>query len=375
MPSTIRKLVTRLLAGTFLATHMAAAIPAITPATTAPSPSETATQMLVQAAPPPAPTVPRRVLGIYENAQEICGPISGGAANPVIAARIERFTQTLSHSQTGRDLLTTAKQYDRNPAWMCFDNDMGSLHAAYFMGAGVLSVNAAKSDDAIIGDATHELRHLFQEKSGSSRIIPISQSDGLHIEYAKEAESEATAALVMWELKQAGISGPWNHHNNPYNYGPNSICYARITDTFSAAINRGATPPEATLAAFRSWYDDGYLLNNYKKRAMDRYGWNRSVTIAPSSSKRPALDLAHAHAPANTDSNAAPPLTSCTDARTAAPRVDYGRASDYINSLLTSTLGELPSYGVNFIGLRQDLRSVLETPVSHAVAPPKPAVA
>jgi hypothetical protein len=319
--------------------------------------------------------VPRRVLAIYENAQEICGPISGGAANPAIAARIDQFTRTLNYSQTGRDLLATAVKYDRNPAWMCFDNDMGSLHAAYFMGAGVLSVNAAKSDDAIIGDATHELRHLFQEKSGSSRIIPISQSDGLHIEFAKEAESEATAALVMWELKQAGISGPWNHHNNPYNYGPNSICYARITDAFSTAINRGATPPEATLAAFRSWYDDGYLLNNYKKRAIDRYGLSRAGALAPSSSSRPALDLTHAHAPANTDSTATPPATSCTDARSTTPRVDYGRASDYINSLLTSTLGELPSYGVNFIGLRQDLRSVLETPVSHAIAPPKPAAA
>lgn len=375
MPSTIRKLVTRLLAGTFLATHMATAIPANIPPVAAPSVPETATQSLAQAAAARTPTVPRRVLAIYENAQEICGPISGGAANPVIAARIDQFTRTLNYSQTGRDLLATAVKYDRNPAWMCFDNDMGSLHAAYFMGAGVLSVNAAKSDDAIIGDATHELRHLFQEKSGSSRIIPISQSDGLHIEFAKEAESEATATLVMWELKQAGISGPWNHHNNPYNYGPNSICYARISDAFSTAINRGATPPEATLAAFRSWYDDGYLLNNYKKRAIDRYGLSRAGALAPSSSSRPALDLTHAHAPANTDSTAAPPATSCTDARSTTPRVDYGRASDYINSLLTSTLGELPSYGVNFIGLRQDLRSVLETPVSHAIAPPKPAAA
>lgn len=275
--------------------------------------------------------IPARVLSLYNNAAHMCGPITGGAANPVIEQRIQDFNRVINQSQTGRDLMRAASTYDAQPAWMCF-KDMGSLHAAYYIGRGVFTVGMSKTNSEIVADAAHELRHLFQEKAGLYNIEPQSNDDRIHLEYASEADAEATAALMMWELKVAGHPGPWDMHNNPNHYGPRSICYAHISTAFKNAVEAGRSSVEATSDAFRTWYRDEDLLSTYRSNA---------------------LELAKQHAAQASSCHAPQPDNS---------RRGYQIPSDYIVERINAVVGQLPSYNVNYLQQSGGLRAILQAP-------------
>ena len=310
-----RKLVTRLLTATCLAVPLAVVI---APAAESAGPSVT--------------PIPQRVLSLYPNAAQICGPIQGGARNPAIDQRIKDFNRVMNLSPTGRDLIGTAARYDKNSAWMCFENIQG-VHALYYIGKGVVTVGISKSNDEIVADATHELRHLFQEKARERYLRPLSSTDRAHIEYIDEADAEATSALVMWELKQAGYTGPWNAHNSAVNYGPRAICYAHITTAFRQAVESGATLPEATQAAFRQWYKDPGLLRYYNP------------------------DYTSTHLQQSTV-----PASSCHDRNPLPSGNSYKIPSAYISEKLSRSTGWLPSYNINYIQHGGGLRHILSGP-------------
>ncbi len=317
-----RKLAAQLLAGACFAAPLAAI----------PQPSVSA---------PLQPAIPARVLSIYPNAAQICGPIQGGARNPVIEQQIQNFNRVMNLSQTGRDLIGTAARYDSNPAWMCFENIKG-LHAVYYIGKGVITVGMNKTNDEIVSDSAHELRHLFQEKARGADIEPRDREDSVHLEYVDEADAEATSSLVLWELKQAGHAGPWNSHNSPYSYGPRSICYAHISTAFKQAVDGGATLPEATRAAFRAWYKDPDLLQYYRPET-------------PSGDeKRTAQGIS---VQARTIA-----ASSCSDANPARQTRGYEIPSDYISDHISRTVGNLPSYNINYIQQGGGLKNILQGP-------------
>lgn len=323
MNRNIRKLVAGLLAATALAGTACAAAPL--------SPPE-----LKPAA------IPARVSAIYKNAAQMCGPITGGAANPVIEQRIRDFNTIINKSATGRDLMQAAATYDSQPAWICFKSIKG-LHAVYYTGNGVLSVGLNKSNDEIVADAAHELRHLFQDKAGIHKIKPREKNDHIHLEYAGEADAEATASLLMWELKEAGHAGPWNAHNNPLNYGPKSICYAHISTAFKDAMTRGESKTDATLSAFRAWYRDRDLLSFYKDSALE------GIDVA----KAPISTL-HMHERTL--------QSSCYEERPANAARGYEIPSPYISEGISGVTGNLPSYNINYIQHGGGLRNILQGP-------------
>lgn len=334
MGSGFKKLAARLLAATCLAVPLAMTAPMAS----APGVATTATAAI------PTP-IPTRVLAIYKNAADICGPITGGAANPVIERRIQDFNDVINQSQTGRDLMNVAAQYDSQPAWMCFANKSG-LHALYYINKGVIGVGMSKTNHEIVADTAHELSHLFEEKAGAYRIKLESHEDLIHAEYASEAEAEAKAALVLWELKQAGQPGPWEMHNNPLNYGPRSICYAHISTAFQHAIDRGATPPEATREAFRTWYKDRGLLSHYRNSALGEI--NAAKMVSHKLPGAVGIDGRENH------------ISSCQGNRPDnAPR-GFDIPSDGVARQLNDVIGQLPSYQINYIQQGGGLKAILQ---------------
>lgn len=324
MRSGFKKLAASLLAATCL----------ISPAVLA----STAPAVIAAAAVPVS--IPPHVQRLFPDAARQCGPVTGGAANPVIAQRIKDFTQTITRSQTGRDLMMAATNYKNGqPAWMCFTTMSGN-HALYYTGQGVLRVGLNKSNDEIVGDAAHELRHLFQEKSGLFSISPANANDRVHVEYAGEADAEATASLVLWELKQAGTPAPWQRHNDHNTYGPRSICYAHITTSFKQAVENGASPTVAAQQAFRAWYRDRDLLSHYKGTAL--------------------FAMARAH---DSATRAAPPLPSRCDAPDQGRDIRrYELPSDSVARAIDNSIGQLPSYRINFVQQGGGLKAILQAP-------------
>ncbi len=236
-----------------------------------------------------------------------------------------------------------AFNYDGNPAWICFANIKG-LQANYYINKGVLTVSLAKTNSEIITDAAHELRHLYQEKAGLHKIEARTDQDRVHKELSAEADAEATTTLVLWELKQAGYAAPWNAHNNPSRYAPQSICYARVSDAFRKAVEEGGTPATATQAAFRSWYNDQRLLSFYTASALKR------IRVDP-------LGVS-----ASFSGNASTPYGSC-----AAPLREnftggYQIPSDYISQKINGVIGQLPSYDINYLQQGGGLKAILQGP-------------
>ena len=285
-------------------------------------------------------SVPSHVLRVNPQAALQCGPITGGAPNPVIENRIKDFTTSLQASQTGRDLLAAAADYaPGKTAWICFRHIKG-LHALYYNGTGVLAVGLNKTNNEITADAVHELRHLYQEKSGLFNIAARNDTDRIHVEYAGEADAEATAALVMWELKEAGNPNPWNQHNDHKSYGPRSICYAHITTSFKRAVEDGLRAPEAAQHAFRAWYRDRDLLSFYKNSALE--GLSRA-NGAPDPASEPVVS--GCDAPGENDKDRA-----------------YTLPSDEIAETISQHVGTLPSYNINFVKQGGGLKAILNMP-------------
>lgn len=278
---------------------------------------------------------PSRVTAIYENAADICGPLSGYGPNPAINFRIHTLRQTLKHSATGRDLIRSARLGDGEGAWICFAEKKGE-HATYHLGAAVITLNRNKEDSALVGDAVHELRHLYQDVTRPTPHQLKDREDHIQREYAEEADAEAVSALVMWELKQVGFVAPWNHHNNYYNYGPTSICYAHISDAFAQAIEQSKDAPRATAAAFRAWYRDPSLLSYYRRQALDN--------IEATSRQNDSAPSQHGCGPQDKSEKQTNALSPALE--------QYAR--DYI--------GALPSYRTNYLTRAGGLKAVLSNP-------------
>lgn len=336
MTSGFKKLAARLLAATCLALPLAGVAQNMEPPST-PAADAPATTLHIQA------PVPPRVSALYANAAQMCGPITGGAQNPAIENRIQDFNNVIKQSPTGRDLINTAAQYDGDPVWICFANING-LRANYYINKGVLTVSLHKTNAEIVTDAAHELRHLYQEKAGLHQIEARTDQDRVHKELAAEADAEATTTLVLWELKQAGYAAPWDAHNNPSRYGPQSICYARVSDAFRKAVEEGATPFVATQAAFRSWYNDQRLLSFYTATALKR------IRVDP-------LGVS-----ASFSSNASTPYSSCAAPLRENTTKGYQIPSDYISQKINGVLGHLPSYDINYIQQGGGLKAILQGP-------------
>ncbi len=349
MRSGFKKLAASLLAATCLATPVAMSAPGpVMAPLMAPDTALTIKQ----------PPVPAHIQRLFPDAARQCGPIKGSAPYPVTEQRIKDLTQVIGQSQTGRDLLAAATNYkDGKSAWVCFSEIRGN-HAVYYTGQGVLGVGLRKSNDEIVGDAVHELRHLFQEKAGLFAIDPANTNDRVHVEYAGEADAEATASLVLWELKQAGINGPWQRHNDHRNYGPRSICYAHISTSFKQAVENGAAPTVAAQQAFRAWYRDRDLLSHYKDAATVGVGRaHGSLYSGPRNSG------AYSNAPLHM----APPAPKPAPSRCDAPDAErstrhYDLPSDSVAHAIDNSIGQLPSYRINFVQQGGGLKAILQAP-------------
>ncbi len=349
MRSGFKRLAASLLAATCLAAPavMSAPGPVMAPAMTP------ETTLMVRQVPAPIPTHLQR---LFPEAVRQCGPVTGGAANPVIEQRIKDITQVINQSQTGRDLLAAAAHYkDGKPAWMCFSEVRG-IHALYYTGQGILSMGMNKSNDEIIGDTVHELRHLFQEKAGLFAIHPANANDRVHVEYAGEADAEATASLVMWELKEAGISGPWQRHNDHSSYGPRSICYAHISTSFKQAVEEGAAPTVAAQQAFRAWYRDRDLLSHYKDAVTEGAARvHDSLYSAPRNNNDPLHLTPPTPKPKPAPSRCDAPDLERSNRHYELPSDDVARAID-------ESIGQLPSYRINFVQQGGGLKAILQAP-------------
>lgn len=228
--------------------------------------------------------VPENIANVFKNAHEICGPITGGAKNPVTEGHIQRFRMLLSKSKTATAMLENASSVPdgetgkMRPLWVCFEKMAGSRtpYAYYSWGRGVMAINTHMYDYPVtegkqISAAVHELRHAEQDKEFQS-IRYKDKTEAVATTYASEADAEAVNILVQWEMKEAGYSVPWHTRSVPENFMQGYFCFADMHRAFEEAVQKGGDKLDATRAAFRAWHDNKPVLQSYQGQGNMRWG-------------------------------------------------------------------------------------------------------
>lgn len=242
-------------------------------------------------APPPAPAdplagVPESIANVFRNANEICGPITGGAKNPATEAQIQHFRSLLSKSATGAAMLKRGESFaekgGNRPLWICFEKmkDKFPPYAYYSWGRGVLVINTHMYDEPIpegkqISAAIHELRHAEQDTEFQA-IRYGSLEESRSTTYASEADAEAINLLVQWEMKEAGYTVPWDMRKEPSSFIQGDFCFSGLYQAFSDAVKNGGSPADATRAVFRAWHDNKPILYSYQGQGNMRWGMQQA---------------------------------------------------------------------------------------------------
>lgn len=230
----------------------------------------------------PANDIPQRVLEIHDNAADICAPVSGPGGAPAIRARVQGLTGTLSRSETGASLVEFAGNGPAGALWICFIDDIKNM-GQYRSGYGVMDLPAEEGREHLVGTSAHEIRHYWQEAVGYGIFEndDISKKADTILTLAAEADADAIATRVMWELKQKGITGDWDFHMDRANC-EGKVCRDDILKAFESAIAADADALDngkALADAFAQWYEDKTRSGPYLMRVMMKYSQRRMSDI------------------------------------------------------------------------------------------------
>lgn len=180
-----------------------------------------------------------------QNAADVC--VKYGDVTDKMTQSVQYITQTLSQSQHGALLLAYA---DKHGASICFDlKDIG--RSGYFdQPANALVL----TDDIVtlktVKTAAHELRHKWQMDQGFGASTEYTPEHRALVGKIMEADAEAYANLVVYELEQKGydIAAAFGEHYD----------YRGVYDGFQNTVSeeRGNKTPYASMrAAFDAWFD------------------------------------------------------------------------------------------------------------------------
>ena len=168
------------------------------------------------------------------------------------------LVEQLEKSERGRELLANA---EKNNTWIALGNGMMVAQGSYCEKDNRIFINPRINKDKMVATFAHELRHSEQFNTTIDldhfKDTPRTYLMGL---FAIEADANANAALVAWELKQQNINAPWQEFSKEY---------AHIAKPFEEYAKEGKMA-DALSAGFNGWYDNKYIRNAYEKNYTKR---------------------------------------------------------------------------------------------------------
>jgi hypothetical protein len=198
-----------------------------------------------------------RVYEWNENADDLCAKMDGAAPNKEIAARAGETFDIIRSSEAGEFLLDFAEEkgvvYCYNPV------DYGGVVGTYISSAKVFTVAEDEPQADEIKISTHELRHMWQQENGYSISSFYKPKDMILIGKFMEADAEAYANLVVYEMEQAG------HHI--FSDVSEQKTYSAVHDAFSEYADVDLNL--AMRAAFDAWFSTDVSKSFYERGYID----------------------------------------------------------------------------------------------------------
>lgn len=182
--------------------------------------------------------------------------------SPKEKRKLTRIVNEMCRSEAGRVILESTAQ-----AGYSLRFDKATIEEDVFGFADpeekFCALNPQNSTEEAIVTLAHELRHGFQFES--DRIFEISAythdtKTKMMTERALEADAEAYACLVSWELKETGHPAAWNDFIE---------AYPEIVTPFEKALKEGRGTDEARTAAFLGWYENKIRRDGYDQSHLD----------------------------------------------------------------------------------------------------------
>ncbi|MCI2399203.1 DUF6782 family putative metallopeptidase [Aliiroseovarius subalbicans] len=118
--------------------------------------------------------------------------------------------------------------------------------------------------DAMLLILIHELRHLEQFDHGHCPANDVSMKENARASMATEADAMAITALLAWDLRTLGRSGPWDHFAAWQEYQD-------IPARFEQALTDTGSLSAAVSATFDQWYASDWRVEAYYQASCSDY--------------------------------------------------------------------------------------------------------
>ncbi|MCK5296565.1 MAG: hypothetical protein KAJ75_06720 [Alphaproteobacteria bacterium] len=175
--------------------------------------------------------------------------------------RLKSIIENLSESFTGRLLLEKAKENNFRIEFAEGMEALGSCDPSKKM----IYLNPDNNKDNSTVTLAHELRHSVQFSNGMSLNIDTDDiKTQIQINRAMEADAEAHAGLVAWQLKSNGNDKPWEGFERDAPMVAKAL-KSEIIKFGCGKINYNIIP-EIQSAAFKGWYKDYEVREEYDQQ-------------------------------------------------------------------------------------------------------------
>lgn len=194
-----------------------------------------------------------------ENAELICGSKYEATPNDFHKQR-SQIRDLVSSSEHGKLVLDYAEE---NGAVICFDTPEVGRAGFFDFTSNALVLSDAEITLKTVKTASHEFRHKWQmdhDFSASTEYTPAHRALAGKV---MEADAEAFANLVAFELEQQG-------HNVSGSF-PDGYDYLPVYEAFQTAVQNGRTSHQAIRSAFDAWFELPIAATHYEYSYLDGF--------------------------------------------------------------------------------------------------------
>ncbi len=168
----------------------------------------------------------------------------------------------------GRHIVAALRERD-TLVCLADKSELRSAHGLFVSDTGALLLNDGKSPAERFVALIHEGRHAQLDAHGVIRSVNTTVGEETKLSFAMEADAQAVAVRVAWELKKQGQPAAWIVLRN-------TTHYSDVAQSFEDDILAGHDEDTATKNAFKQWYTSEWrlatharLLKNYREATAD----------------------------------------------------------------------------------------------------------